>query len=118
MYLLRGTASGLQAFFKALIVAPQLTRFRWGLLDSMAVIDDRDIAIETCGLSSFLKMVLDGELGRIWHLKNISIRVSFLDVLNVHVRYGSLDLHACSMLLSAFRTLRPLHQRLSFSMYI
>lgn len=34
----------------------------------MAAIDDRDIAVETCGLSGFLKMVLDGEFGRIWHL--------------------------------------------------
>lgn len=109
MYLLRGTASGLQAFFKALIVAPQPTRFCWGLLDSMAVIDDRDIAIETCGLSSFLKMVLDGELGRIWHLKNISIPAYFLDIRDVHVRNGSLDLSVYLGPLSAFRTLRPLH---------
>lgn len=109
MYLLRGTASGLQAFFKALIVAPQLTRFCWGLLDSMAVIDDRDIAIETCGLSSFLKMVLDAELGRIWHLKNISIPVYFLDIRDVHVRNGSLDLSVCLGPLAAFCTLRPLH---------
>lgn len=54
-------------------------------------------------------MVLDGELGRIWHLKNISIPVYFLDIRDVHVRNGSLDLSVYLGPLSAFRTLRPLH---------
>jgi hypothetical protein len=72
LHSLAGPCAIRRRLVKRAVVTPQLARLGRRLLDSVAQVHNRDVAVGPGGQSGLLQVMLDDTPGRVWGLINIS----------------------------------------------